>query len=190
MSMGVIRPQTALRAMLVDMVVVGARRVSARVTVSLVGTRHHRVQLVRRCWTALRAMLVGMELVAARPVSAQVTVSLVGTRHHRQLLVHRHRTASRVLRARMSTRLAVAVWRAASTVLWGHMLMSAGVMRPQTALRAMLVGMELVAARRVSAQVSVELVGTRHHRQLLVHRHRTASRVLWARMLTPWLVTV
>ena len=138
---------------------------------------------VIRPQTALRAMLVGMELVAARPVSAQVTVSLVGTRHHRQLLVHRHRTASRVLRARMSTRLAVAVWRAASTVLWGHMLMSAGVMRPQTALRAMLVGMELVAARPVSAQVTVSLVGTRHHRQLLVHRHRTASRVVQVDMV-------
>eukprot|EP01046_Picozoa_sp_COSAG06_P040428 COSAG06_NODE_4893_length_3877_cov_5.358391_5_plen_128_part_00 len=58
--------------------------------------------------------------------------------------------------------------------------MSPGVMRPQTALRAMLVGMELVAARRVSARVSVELVGTRHHRQLLVHRHRTASRAMQA----------
>ena len=101
MSMGVIRPQTALRAMLVDMVVAGARAVSAQVSVRLVGTRHHRVHLVRRRWTALRAMLVGMELVAARPVSAQVTVSLVGTRHHRQLLVHRHRTASRVVQVDM-----------------------------------------------------------------------------------------
>jgi uncharacterized protein YhaN len=180
MSMGVIRPPTALRAMLVGMVVVGARRVSAQVTVRLVGTRHHRVHLVHRHRTALRAMLVGMELVAARPVSAQVTVQLVGTRHHRHLLVHRHRTASRVLRARMLTRQAVAVWRAVSTVLWGHMLMSLGVMRPQTALRVMLVGMELVAARRVSAQVTVQLVGTRHHRHLLVHRHRTASRAMLA----------
>ena len=105
-----------------------ARRVSAPVAARLAGTRLARLQLDHRRQTALRAMLVGMELVAARPVSAQVTVSLVGTRHHRQLLVHRHRTASRVLRARMSTRLAVAVWRAVSTVLWGHMLMLLGVM--------------------------------------------------------------
>ena len=125
----------------------------------------------------MRALLVGMELVAARPVSAQVTVSLVGTRHHRQLLVHRHRTASRVLRARMSTRPAVAVWRAASTVLWGHMWMSAGVMRPQTALRVMLVGMELVAARPVSARVTVRLVGIPSHRVQLALHHHTASPV-------------
>jgi len=46
----------------------------------------------------------------------------------------------------------------------------------------MLVGMELVAARPVSAQVTVSLVGTRHHRQLLVHRHRTASRAMLAVM--------
>ena len=61
--------------------------------------------------------------------------------------------------------------------------MSMGVIRPQTALRAMLVGMELVAARPVSAQVTVSLVGTRHHRQLLVHRHRTASRVVQVDMV-------
>jgi hypothetical protein len=46
----------------------------------------------------------------------------------------------------------------------------------------MLVGMELVAARRVSAQVTVQLVGTRHHRHLLVHRHRTALRAMLAAM--------
>ena len=56
--------------------------------------------------------------------------------------------------------------------------MLVGVIKRQTALRAMLVGMELVGARRVSAQVTVQLVGTRHHRQLLVHRHRTASRAM------------
>jgi uncharacterized protein YhaN len=66
--------------------------------------------------------------------------------------------------------------------------MSAGVIRPQTALRAMLVGMELVAVQPVSAQVTVQLVGARHHRQLLVHRHRTASRVVYvdtARLRVP-----
>ena len=178
MSLGVIRPQTALRAMLVGMELVAARRVSARVSVRLVGTRHHRVHLVRRRWTALRAMLVGMELVAARPVSAQVTVSLVGTRHHRQLLVHRHRTASRVLRARMSTRLAVAVWRAVSTVLWGHMLMSMGVVRPQTALRVMLVGTVLRAVQAVSVQVTAVQVDTHLETQRRVLLQLTASDVL------------
>ena len=123
-------------------------------------------------------MLVGMEVVGARRVSAQVIVQLVGTRHHRQLLVLRHRTALRVVRASTVIRQAVTVWRAASTVLRGDMLTRLGVMRPRTALRAMLVGMEVVGARRVSAQVSVQLVGTRHHRQLLVHRHRSALRAM------------
>ena len=49
--------------------------------------------------------------------------------------------------------------------------------RRQTALRAMLVGMELVAARRVSARVTVRLVGIPSHRVQLVLHHHTASPV-------------
>ena len=35
------------------------------------------------------------------------------------------------------------------------------------------------ATRDKTRATTVQLVGTRHHRQLLVHRHRTASRVVW-----------
>ena len=48
---------TALRVMLVDMELVGARRVSVRVTVQLGGTRLRRLPLVPLHLTALRVLL-------------------------------------------------------------------------------------------------------------------------------------
>jgi hypothetical protein len=122
-------------------------------------------------------MLVGMELVAARQVRAQVTAEQVAIPHHRVLLDRLRRTALVVLWARILTQQAAL---SASTVLWECMSTWLAAMRPPTASHAMLVGMELVAARRVSAQVTVQLVGTRHHRHLLVRHHRTASRAMLA----------
>jgi hypothetical protein len=82
-----------------------------------------------------------------------------------------------VLWARILIRWAVQVLRAASTVLWECMSTWSAAMRPPTASHAMLVGMELVAARQVSAQVTAEQVAIPHHRVQLDRLRRTASHV-------------
>ena len=174
MLLGVIRPRTALRVMLVGMELVAARRVSARVTVRVVDTLSHRMQLDHHPWTVSHAMLVGMELVAARQVSAQVTAEQVAIPHHRVLLDRLRRTALVVLWARILTQQAAL---SASTVLWECMSTWLAAMRPPTASHAMLVGMELVAARQVSAQVTAEQVAIPHHRVQLDRLRRTASHV-------------
>ena len=73
------RPQTVLLAMLVDMDPEGVLRVSALVTVPLVGTPQQRVLRARRRTTAFCALLVDMVQAVALRVSALVIVLPVGT---------------------------------------------------------------------------------------------------------------
>jgi hypothetical protein len=164
--------------MLVGMELVAARRVSAQVSVQLVGTRHHRQLLVHRHRTASRAMQVDTARLRVPHVRALVTALWAHSRLARLLPVLHHQTA---LRARLVDMELEAVQRVSAPVT----ALLAGIRhhrlqldhRRQTASRAMLVGMALVAARRASARVSVRLVGIPSHRVLQGRHHHTASPV-------------